>query len=168
MKLDLVVDEAAPPWRPPPEWLEQARLLVEGHGPDDSTLEVVVTGDEMVRALNRDYRGKDRPTDVLSFSYLDGHESSRDDLLFKRRAGRDFADEVHPAADPFVLGQVVVSLDTLRREGRETPDEVLLLIAHGLLHVLGYDHVDDDEAHEMESREREMMATIEPKGGEAR
>lgn len=85
---------------------------------------LVLTGDEVIRALNRDYLGKDRATDVLSFP--DG------DVL---PTGRK------------LLGEIVVSLDTARRQANEAGHDELRelaeLVLHGTLHLLGYDHVDD-------------------------
>jgi probable rRNA maturation factor len=84
-------------------------------------LAVVLAGDRLLRRLNREYRGKDGPTDVLSFPGGDGE------------AG---------------LGDVVISVETARRNarglGRTLPQELDVLALHGLLHVLGYDHETDD------------------------
>ena len=91
-------------------------------GPCDVSL--MVTGDELIRTLNRDFLGKDRATDVLSFP--DG------DIL---PTGRRF------------LGEIVVSLDTARRQadeaGHDEVQELAELVLHGTLHLLGYDHADD-------------------------
>jgi probable rRNA maturation factor len=84
-------------------------------------LAVVLTGDRTLRSLNARYRGKDKPTDVLSFPGPGGDEG---------------------------LGDVVISLDTAERNaravGRSLPQEVDVLALHGFLHVLGYDHETDD------------------------
>lgn len=85
---------------------------------------VLITGDERIRELNRDYRGKDRATDVLSFA--DG-----DELPTGRR----------------LLGEIVISLDTARRQAEEAghteAQELSELVLHGVLHLLGYDHSSD-------------------------
>jgi probable rRNA maturation factor len=84
-------------------------------------LAVVLAGDRALRSLNARYRGKDKPTDVLSFPGPGGDEG---------------------------LGDVVISLDTAERNahafGRTLPQEVDVLALHGFLHVLGYDHETDD------------------------
>lgn len=84
-------------------------------------LAVVLAGDRTLRALNARYRGKDRPTDVLSFPGPGGEEG---------------------------LGDVVISLETAARnaraQGRTLPQELDVLALHGFLHVLGYDHATDD------------------------
>jgi len=82
---------------------------------------VVLAGDGLLRRLNRDYRGRDRPTDVLSFPGAGGEEG---------------------------LGDVVISVPTAlrnaRRQGHTVQQELDILALHGLLHILGYDHETDD------------------------
>jgi len=96
---------------------------------------VVLAGDELLRRLNRDYRGKDRPTDVLSFPG-DGGESG--------------------------LGDVVISVATAERNarglGRTLLQELDVLALHGFLHVLGYDHeTDDGSMDRLEARLRRRL-----------
>ncbi len=87
----------------------------------DSELSVLLTGDDQIRELNRFYRKKDRPTDVLAFPM-----------------------EECPEGVPRLLGDVIVSLPTARAQAvqarRKAIDEVTMLLAHGLLHLLGWDH----------------------------
>lgn len=103
-------------------------------------LSVLLTDDPGINALNRDYRGKDRPTDVLSFAQNEGHEVP---------------------GEVVVLGDVVISLDTAARQaeelGHDLHHEVRRLLVHGICHLLGYDHEVDEEAEEMEALERELM-----------
>ena len=95
-------------------------------------LSVVVVGDRRMRRLNRLFRGKDRPTDVLSFPQGGG-----------------------------VIGDVVISLDTARRQAREggwtLARELRLLVAHGILHCLGHDHEDRRGARRMAAAERRLL-----------
>lgn len=103
---------------------------------------LVLTDDDEIHALNRDFRGKDKPTDVLSFSQLEGEEL----------AGGTF------------LGDVVISIDTAERQARARKltleEELLRLMIHGTLHLFGYDHenVPPSEAARMRRRERKLMA----------
>jgi probable rRNA maturation factor len=87
---------------------------------------LVLCGDPAIRALNKRWRGFDKPTDVLSFPQLEGEASPQ------------------PKGAPIALGDVVISLPTARRQAREAGkplvDELALLWVHGLLHLLGYDH----------------------------
>ena len=95
-------------------------------------LSVLLCDDDTVHTLNRDYRHKDKPTDVLAFAMREGEGGG---------------------LNPDLLGDVVISLDTARRQaiagGRTIASEVTILLAHGLLHLLGYDHQTDDEERRM-------------------
>jgi probable rRNA maturation factor len=113
--------------------------VVKRHGAE---LSVLLTNDGFIRTLNRTHRGKDKATDVLSFSQTEGSEG----LL---------PEEIANA----LLGDVVISLETAARQARRRRhtllDEVTFLLAHGILHLLGYDHEnDEDEAvmNEMTAR----------------
>jgi probable rRNA maturation factor len=101
-------------------------------------LSVLLTDDEEIHQLNREHRQKDKPTDVLAFAI----------------------DE--QAADPArLLGDVVISLDTAERQARSRKrpliEEVRFLLAHGLLHLIGYDHADPVEKREMVSMTRRLV-----------
>ena len=95
------------------------------------------------RSLNRDYRGKDYATNVLTFAYADGEEVSDDDV---------------------VQADIVLCVDVLLKEAaaRAIPvqQHAAHLIVHGTLHAQGYDHEDDDEAAEMEGLETEILAGL--------
>jgi probable rRNA maturation factor len=130
----------------PTDVLEAAAdLLLELLGKSDCELEVSIVGDEEMRDLNRDYRGKDGPTDVLSFSQLEGEPL----------AG---ADGVH-------VGDVVISLDTARRQAADgdwtLAEELNRLLVHGLLHLLGYDHeTGAEDAALMHGEEARLVAGL--------
>jgi probable rRNA maturation factor len=101
-------------------------------------LSVLLTDDPSIQVLNRDHRHKDRPTDVLAFPMSEG------------------------AADrPQILGDVVISLDTAERQAvsRRRPliEEVRFLLAHGLLHLVGYDHGNPAEKKRMASVTRRLV-----------
>jgi probable rRNA maturation factor len=105
-------------------------------------LSVLMTDDATIRSLNRDFRGRDTPTDVLAFPQED----------------RDPCDRFHP--DTRLLGDVVISVDTAQRQARDLghvlQQEVCWLLAHGLLHLLGYDHATRPERRRMD----EMTARL--------
>jgi probable rRNA maturation factor len=110
-----------------------------GHlGFRSAELSIALVDDRTIRELNRIYRRKDKPTDVLAFP-MD--------------AGED-------GADKELLGDVIVSIPTARRQarvrGRPLLAELTLLLAHGLLHLLGYDHRTDAEERRMNARAREL------------
>lgn len=99
--------------------------------------------DASVRRLNRDWRGKDTPTNVLSF---------------------EADEEEGPATGPRLLGDIVLAFETVMREAREQhkrpEDHTRHLLAHGFLHLLGYDHQDAAEAERMEAHESAALARL--------
>ncbi len=120
--------------------------------PRPQEVSVVLASDARVRALNRDYRGCDRPTNVLSFGHLG-------------QPGGEQPGGAHPPGDaPLLLGDVVLARETLLREAAEQgkrPDHHLAhLVVHGVLHLLGYDHQDDGEACRMEGLESAILAAL--------
>lgn len=141
MAVRLLADEGAGPRPPSRAVCRMAERMLRALGLDAMELSVLLTGDATIRALNRDHRRIDRPTDVLAFSQ---HEDARGRFVsFTPRAGG-------------LLGDVVISLDTARRDARaariELDEELALLLAHGLLHLLGMDHRDDAEERRMKAR----------------
>lgn len=113
----------------------------------EAELSVLLTGDRMMQRLNRQHRGKDRPTDVLAFSL---------DEPAARAALRDAS-----GGHGLVLGDVVISLDTALRQARSRrrplADEVRLLLAHGLLHLCGHDHDTPGKKRRMSAAARRMV-----------
>ena len=116
-------------------------------------LGLTITDDPGIRALNRDYRGIDKPTNVLSFP-LDAPGSGRGE------PGRAAPDRIGPAGG--LLGDIVLSDETIRREcgglGRAPADHLTHLVVHGMLHLLGYDHGTASEARRMEVLEIAILA----------
>jgi probable rRNA maturation factor len=105
---------------------------------------VVFVNDKYIQALNKQYRGKDKPTDVLSFDY-----------------------EVEKEAKDDLAGEVYISVETAQRQadelGHGLQDEVLRLLIHGLLHIHGYDHETDEEYQEMNGLERGVLGVLAEK-----
>ncbi|HXC53468.1 MAG TPA: rRNA maturation RNase YbeY [Candidatus Limnocylindrales bacterium] len=116
-------------------------------GRPDCELSIVLVGDDRMRELNHEWRGKDSPTDVLSFPQLD-------------------ANAFGPSAT--MLGDVVISLDTLRRQaadgGWTDPEELTRLLLHGVLHLLGHDHEDDVDARVMLAEEARVVRELAARG----
>jgi probable rRNA maturation factor len=103
----------------------------------------MLVSDSVMRRLNRDWRGRDRPTDVLSFAQREGAGGAPDGLL----------------------GDVVISVDTARRQAAERAEtlasELDRLLIHGVLHLLGYDHERSPaEARRMQRRERQLASIL--------
>jgi probable rRNA maturation factor len=109
-------------------------------------LAVMLTDDAGIRTLNNNWRGIDKPTNVLSFPALQPTGPQDDD------------------DPPRMLGDIAIAFETLRREADEEqkPFEHHLshLAVHGFLHLIGYDHETDDDAEEMEALEREILAQL--------
>jgi len=114
---------------------------------EDAELCIVLADDAFVRMLNRTYRGKDQPTNVLSFPVetipvMAGPEPLQSSLL----------------------GDVVLSRETIAREaagqGKTFSDHLAHLIVHGVLHLLGHDHEEDAQAEEMEALERDILEDL--------
>ncbi len=108
-------------------------------------LSILLTGDEEIARLNSRYREKDGATNVLAFP---------------------MSDKPPPGPDAGMLGDIVVSMDTARRESdayTETlPETVFRLLIHGLLHLLGYDHeVSEEEALRMEKEEKRLLSLVD-------
>lgn len=121
-----------------------AKRLLAAAGEPGSSLSLTLVGDDAMRALNRDHRGKDKPTDVLSFPLLDAdHVSGEEERM---------------------IGDVVISVETARRQAADydapLQRELERLLIHGILHVLGHDHMEPDEREKMEAEERRLASTI--------
>jgi probable rRNA maturation factor len=157
--LDLVLD-ADPEWdSSSADWAAMAERAVRAavaasafpqllDGDREVELSMTLTDDEAVRALNAQWRGKDKPTNVLSFpmSEFDELEASAGD------------------GPPLMLGDIVLAHGVCTREADEKAisiaDHAQHLMVHGTLHLLGYDHLEDDEAEAMEALERSALAGI--------
>lgn len=103
---------------------------------------LLLTGNEQIQVINREFRGKDSPTDVISFAY---HEN--EDFL----------------VGPYdTLGDIVISIERVGEQAKEYNHsftrEFYYVLTHGLLHILGYDHIEEEEKKEMREREEEILA----------
>lgn len=151
---------------PESDWLEAVirRALAEVLPPDAAgQVSLLLTDDVTVRELNRDFRGVDSVTDVLSFSAEhSGHWMGGE---APPEAGVGWPTDLPlPDGEPPPLGDIVVSVPQANRqaEAQGVPPlrELALLIAHGALHLLGHDHYEDDERNEMQRLERAALAEI--------
>ena len=126
-------------------------LKAEGVAPPYE-VSLVVTDSETVKQLNRDYRGVDEPTDVLAFY-----------MLPQRGVDDSFA---VPPDGVTRLGEVIISYpqaaEQAREQGHSTERELALLIIHGILHLLSYDHEEPEEEAKMREREKELMEKCLP------
>ncbi|OOE54942.1 MULTISPECIES: rRNA maturation RNase YbeY [Salinivibrio] len=118
-------------------WFEQAVRTARPQA--EVTIRIVDEGES--QSLNRDYRGKDKPTNVLSFPF-----------------------DAPPGVEIDLLGDLVVCRQVVEQEaqqqGKALMDHWAHMVVHGSLHLLGYDHIEDDEAEQMEALERELLAAM--------
>lgn len=130
--------------------IERAVLLAGGS--EDSEVSLSLVDDERIHELNREYRGVDRPTDVLSFALQE--ESEEEPEI----STGDFG----PADD--LLGDVIISVPRAREQAQEyghsLARELVYLAVHGTLHLMGYDHEQDEERRAMRRKEEEVMARL--------
>ena len=112
-------------------------------GKDKWEVSVLFTGDAFIQKLNRDYRGKDEPTDVLSFAQVDSKEA------FPDKRGR------------FYAGDIVISMETLAKNaeyfGISVNEELKRLLVHGLLHLSGMDHENNDADQPMLVKQEKIL-----------
>lgn len=130
--------------------------------PYEAKVMVTFTDNEGIRELNKNYRDIDRETDVLSFPMVEYDEPGDFSVL------EDNEDNLYDCFDPdtgeLVLGDIVISVDRAEEQaaeyGHSLKREIAFLIAHSMFHLFGYDHMEDDERKEMESRQREVLEIL--------
>lgn len=126
-------------------WLAELQVDLSPIGAYELGLRL--TDDAEIQQLNAQYRNSDRPTDVLAFAALESDLPLPDDLRSQM---------------PLYLGDVVISIETAQRQAQthSLHDELVWLAAHGVLHLLGWDHPDDDTLLQMLSQQRQLLNAI--------
>ncbi len=124
-----------------------AEKVGELYGVENGEVSVTLTNNEYIHTLNREYRGIDRPTDVLSFALNESEEP-----------------EVEDGPDVNVLGDLVISVERAKEQaadyGHSVKREIAFLTVHGMLHLLGYDHMEEEDRIEMEAEQRFVMEKL--------
>ena len=143
MNLDISIDDRE--WRAVPNLRKLARMAVSAVLPDeDVAIGLLFTSDARIAEMNGQWRGKPGPTNVLSFPVP--------------------AETPLPAGEPRPLGDIVLAYGVISREAlaqkKPVAHHVTHLIVHGVLHLLGYDHENDDEAGAMEAREIMILSEL--------
>lgn len=118
------------------------------HEVDDlAEVSLMFTDDETIHEMNHEYRGIDRPTDVLSFALEEGEE-----------------EEIYGGPEENLLGDIIISVETATRQaeeyGHSVEREMAFLALHGMLHLLGYDHMEEEERKEMRAQEEAILASL--------
>ncbi len=127
--------------------------------PYEAEINVLFTDNEGIHELNREYREIDRPTDVLSFPMVEYDTPGNFDNIEEEQP-----ECFHPETGELLLGDIVLSYDKIREQAKEYGHserrELCFLIAHSMLHLAGYDHMEEKEREEMERMQREILEQL--------
>ena len=128
------------------------------HCPYDVQVSVTLTDNEGIHEINRDFRKIDAPTDVLSFPMADFETPADFDSL------EDSDDVFDPDTGEFMMGDIMISLEKVIEQaeayGHSQKREYAFLIAHSMLHLMGYDHMEDSERLQMEEKQEAILASL--------
>ena len=143
------IEQESPLWDafPDAEAIAERALQIAGNKlgdqfRDGAELSILLSDDDHIRSVNQEWRGLDKPTNVLSFPAVESHK----------------------IATASFLGDIIIAFETIKREAesehKDFADHFTHLVIHGFLHLLGYDHIDDADAEKMESLEIELLAEL--------
>ncbi|MDK2808173.1 MAG: putative rRNA maturation factor [Clostridiales bacterium] len=148
------------PLIPYQEIMDQAVLAVLDFEdcPYEVEVNVVITNNEEIRKTNREFRGIDRETDVLSFPMVDYEVPGEFDWL------EEFEEYFNPESGELMLGDIMLSMDKVWEQAKEyghsVERELSFLTVHSMLHLCGYDHMEEGERVIMEQKQREIMEEL--------
>lgn len=124
--------------------------------PYEAEVNVLLTDNDAIQEINRDYRQIDAPTDVLSFPMVDFETESDFDHVEDH-----VEDYFNPETGELILGDIIISIEKVieqaEKYGHSQERELAFLIAHSMLHLCGYDHMDEAEREVMEGKQREIL-----------
>ncbi len=144
-----------------------SKVLLEEHFPYEVEISISFVDEEAIKVINKEYRNIDRPTDVLSFPMIDYDENFS---LIKDRTDEmySFIDDIdyhNPDTGEVALGDIVLCVPKIYDQAKEYNHSVLreyaFLIAHSMLHLLGYDHIEDEERQIMESKQTKILESLD-------
>ena len=147
------------------DWEETARLVIEEaldqEGcPFEVEIDLLLTTNEEIHKINLEYREMDRPTDVLSFPLVD-YETPGDFSYAEEHDTEYF----NPESGELMLGDIILSVDKIIEQaesyGHSVKREFAFLIAHSMFHLMGYDHMEAEEAKIMEENQEAVLAALE-------
>lgn len=125
--------------------------------PYEVEVNVVLTTNEEIAMINRDYRDLFKPTDVLSFPMID-YVSPGDFSVLEDCLAEDY---FNPESGELILGDIILSVDKILEQaqsyGHSRQRELGFLVAHSMLHLFGYDHMEDEEREAMEEKQRDIL-----------
>ena len=126
--------------------------------PYEAEINVLITDNEQIQKINAKNRGIDAPTDVLSFPRIEYETPADFDAL------EDMWEVFHPETGELLLGDIVLSVDKIKSQaeeyGHSIERELSFLVAHSMLHLFGYDHMEEDERAVMEQKQREILEQL--------
>ena len=127
--------------------------------PYEAEVNLLLTMNDEIQEMNQNFRDIDRPTDVLSFPMVDYEEAGSFEFL------ENVVDAFHPESGELMLGDIVISKEKVISQaeeyGHSIEREYAFLIAHSMLHLFGYDHMEEDERIEMEQKQKEILETLQ-------
>ncbi len=127
--------------------------------PYEAEVNLLLTMNDEIQEMNRNFRSIDRSTDVLSFPMIDYKEAGNFDFL------EDVMDAFHPESGELMLGDIVISKEKVIAQaeeyGHSIEREYAFLIAHSMLHLFGYDHMEEDERIIMEQKQKEILKNLQ-------
>ncbi len=128
--------------------------------PYEAEVNLLITDNEQIQEMNRDFRQIDRATDVLSFPMIEYQNAGSFDFL--EEDGME--DCFHPETGELLLGDIVISAEKVVEQaneyGHSTKREYAFLIAHSMLHLMGFDHINPLEAADMEQKQSEILENL--------
>lgn len=136
-----------------------SKTLETENCPYETEVNVLLTGNEEIHEANKEFRGIDRPTDVLSFPMVDYDYPS--DFSYVEENQESY---INPETDELLLGDIMISVDKVYEQadeyGHSRKREFAFLIAHSMLHLLGYDHIDESERKVMEVKQEAILDAL--------
>lgn len=136
-----------------------SKTLETENCPYETEVNVLLTGNEEIHEANKEFRGIDRPTDVLSFPMVDYEFPSDFSCVDENPESY-----INPETDELLLGDIMISVDKVYEQaneyGHSPKREFAFLIAHSMLHLLGYDHIDEAERKVMEEKQEAILDAL--------
>ena len=127
--------------------------------PYETEVNLLLTMNEEIHQMNMEFREIDRPTDVLSFPMVDYEEAGEFDFL------EELDEYFHPESGELMLGDIVISkekvIEQAEEYGHSIEREYAFLVAHSMLHLFGYDHMEEDERIVMEQKQSEILERLQ-------
>lgn len=145
------------------DYMEIANLVTEGvldyeNCPYESQVELLLTNNAEIQRINNEFRGIDRPTDVLSFPMIEYDSPADFSTIEEDDSNFD------PETGELILGNIVISKEKVIAQaeeyGHSVKREFAFLIAHSMLHLFGYDHMEDEERLVMEEKQRNILDNL--------